>query len=198
MGRFADDLAALLDALGIDKPIVLCGLSMGGYIAMHFQRKYASRLAKLILLDTRSANDTPEMAAGRREMAARVLAEGPDPLVESMMPRLFAAETPKNHPQIVESLRRVMLGNDPKAIVAAALGMAERPDSTGWLPEILCPTLVLVGQWDAISTPDEMQAMAEAIPGARFVEIAGSGHMSTLEKPAEVNAAIRRFLKTPA
>ena len=97
-------------------------------------------------------------------------------------------------PEVIESLRRVMLGTDPKGIAAAARGMAQRPDVTGMLGEIACPTLVLVGQLDVVSTPDEMRSIARAIPRAGFVEIPGSGHLSTLEKPAEVNAAILEFL----
>ena len=196
MGQFADDLAALLDTLGIREPIVLCGLSMGGYIAFQFWRQYAARLRGMILCDTRALGDTPEMAAGRWEMADRVLREGPPPLVDMMMPKLFAAATVESQPEVVESLCRVMRSTAPRAIAAAGRGMAERPDATGWLPRIACPTLVVVGELDAISPPEEMREIAEAIPGARLVEIGGSGHMSPLEKPAEVNAAILEFLES--
>ncbi len=194
MERMADDLAALLDALQIAEPIVLCGLSMGGYVAFAFQRKYAARLRGLILCDTRAASDTAEAAAGRREMADRVLREGPAPLVETMMPKLFAQGTVDEHPEVVESLRRVMLGTDPRGIAAAARGMAERPDATGNLGEIGCLTLVLVGRLDALTTPAEMIEIANAVPGAEFIDIPGAGHMSPMEKPAEVTAAIAEFL----
>ena len=196
MEQFADDLAALLNALGLNEPIVLCGLSMGGYVAMQFQRKYHRRLRGLILCDTRAASDTPEMAAARHEMANRVLANGPAPLVEGMMPRLFAEATVKNRPEVVDRLRGVMLRTDPRGIAAAARGMAKRPDVTRLLGEITCPTLVVVGQLDAISTADEMHTIARAIPGAHFVEIAGSGHMSPMENPAEFNAAVLEFLNS--
>ena len=191
MERLADDLAKLLDVLDIGEPVALGGLSMGGYIAMEFYRKYRSRLSKLALLDTRSENDAPEIAAGRREMAERVLCEGPGPLVEAMMPRLFAEIA---QPEIVERLRRVMLDNRPNVIAAGLLGMAERANMTAMLGEIDCPTLVLVGQLDVITPADEMRWIAEAIPNARFESIVGSGHMSTMEKPAEVNAALLEFL----
>ncbi len=196
MEQFADDLAALLDALGIREPVVYCGLSMGGYIAFQFWRKYAARLRGLVLCDTRSAADTPEAAAARRVMADRVLKEGPAPLVETMLPRLFCETTRQQRPEVVEGLRRVMMANSPRGIAAAALGMAERPDMTASLTEIRCPTLVVVGQDDVISPPAEMRGIAEAIPGARFVEIPAAGHMSPLENPAAVNAAIVEFLAT--
>ena len=191
IARLADDLAELLDLLGIDEPVALCGLSMGGYVAMEFYRRHRSRLNKLALLDTRSDNDTPEVAAGRREMAERVLCEGPRPLVESMIPRLFAESA---IPETVERLRRVMLDNRPNVIAALLLGMAERANMTAMLAEIDCPTLVLVGELDAITPADEMRGMAEAIPDAQFVCLEGSGHMSTMERPAEVNEALLTFL----
>src|SRR4030042_803925 len=144
MDRFADDLADLLDELHVSETITLCGLSMGGYVAFSFWKRHASRLRGLILCDTRSAGDTPEVAAGRLEMAQRVLREGPAPLVDTMMPKLFAQATAQQHPDLVESLRRVMMGTDPRAIAAAARGMAQRPDVTDMLAEIDCPTLVIV------------------------------------------------------
>ena len=194
MEQLADDLEALLKVLRIEEPIALCGLSMGGYVAFQFWRKYASRLRGLILCDTRALGDTPEMAAGRLEMADRVLREGAAPLVESMMPKLFAEAVVRDRPEIVASLRQVMLDTDPKGIAAAGRGMAERPDATGMLGQIDCPTLVIVGGLDVISTPTEMADIAESIPNARLVEIADCGHMSTLEEPAAVNTAILDFL----
>ncbi len=194
MERLADDTAALLDALDVTEPIALAGLSMGGYVAFAFERKYAARLRSLILVDTRAAADTAEAAAARLEMAQRVLREGPAPLVESMMPRLFAPSTVENRPEVVESLRQVMLRTDRQGVAAAARGMAQRPDATGTLAQIECPTLVIVGEQDAISPADEMADICRAIPRGRFVEIPAVGHMSPLEAPAEVNEAMLEFL----
>lgn len=196
MDQFADDLAALVDGLAIREPVVFCGLSMGGYIAFQFWRKYASRLRGLILCDTRAAADTPEVVAGRHSMAERVLAEGPAPLVDTMLPKLFAETTRRQRSSVVERLRSVMMANDPRGIAAAARGMAERPDMTSALGQIRCPTLVIVGQSDVISTPTEMRGIAEAIPGATFVEIPAAGHMSPLENAIAVDAAIVEFLST--
>ena len=194
MQQLADDLAALLDALRIEQPIVLCGLSMGGYVALQFWQDHGTRLAGLILCDTRAVADTPEVADGRLETAERVMREGPAPLVAQMMPKLFAQTTAQQQPELVDSLRRVMMATDPGAIAAAARGMAQRPDMVSRLGEIDCPALVIVGEQDAISSPEEMRAIARPIPHARFVEIPGSGHMSPMEKPAAVNAAILEFL----
>jgi 3-oxoadipate enol-lactonase len=194
MEQYADDLAGLLDALAIEDQVVFAGLSMGGYVAWQFWRKYPSRVKGLILCDTRAVADTPEMAAGRLEMAERILDQGPLPLVEIMIPKLFAQSTVENRPDVVETLRGVMLSTDRRAVAAAARGMAQRPDVTPMLGEIDCPSLVIVGQHDAISTAEEMRSIADAIPQASYVEIADSGHMTTIEKPAEVNAAMLDFV----
>jgi len=194
MEQFADDLAGLLDGLGVREPVVFCGLSMGGYIALHFWKKYAERLRGLILCDTRAAADAPETAAARRIMADRVLREGPAPLVEAMLPRLVAETTRRRRPDMVEALRRVMTGTDRRGIAAAARGMAERPDMTGVLGQIRCPTLAIVGSEDISTPPSEMRVMAAAIPGAALVEIPGAGHLAPLENPAAVSAAIAAFL----
>jgi pimeloyl-ACP methyl ester carboxylesterase len=196
MEQFADDLAALLDGLAISEPIVLCGLSMGGYIAFQFWRKYAARLRGLILCDTRATADPPEAAAGRRDAAARVLREGSASLVEGMLPRVFSKTTRQHHPEMIEGIRPVMLASDPRGIAAASLGMAERPDMSAFLGKICCPTLVIVGQNDVVSPPDEMRGIATAIPGAKFVEIPAAGHLAPLENPAAVNGAIAAFIES--
>jgi pimeloyl-ACP methyl ester carboxylesterase len=194
MADFADDLVALLDALQISEPVVFCGLSMGGYVAFQFWRKHADRLRAMILCDTRAVADTPEAAAARAAMADRVLREGPAPLMETMLPRVLGATTRRQRPDLVENVRQVMLATDPRGLAAASRGLAERPDMTASLPQIGCPTLVVVGSEDAVSGPAEMRGIAEAIPGARFVEIPSAGHLAPLEKPAVVNAAIAEFL----
>jgi pimeloyl-ACP methyl ester carboxylesterase len=195
MEQLADDLAAMLDALGVDEPVVFCGLSMGGYVAWQFWRKYAARVRALVLCDTRAIADAPDAAAGRLEAADRVLREGPGPLAEAMIPKLLPESSRKRNRHVAESLRRVILGAQPQGIAAAARGMAERPDVTSMLGQIDCPTLVLVGRLDRISTPEEMREIADAIPGARLVPIGEAGHMSPMENPKEVNAALLAFLE---
>jgi 3-oxoadipate enol-lactonase len=194
MERMADDLAGLLDALKIDEPIVLCGLSMGGYIAFEFWRKHAARLKALILCDTRAAADKPEAAANRLTMADRVLREGPRPLVDSMLLKLFSPRTRDEHPHLVNEIERIMLRADPRGIASAARAMAQRRDFSADVQDISCPTLVLVGADDALSPPAEMQALAAAIPNAEYRTIPDAGHLSPLEQPTAVNAAIAEFL----
>ncbi len=194
MQRMADDLAELLDGLQINQPVVLCGLSMGGYVAWQFALRYRERLAKLIVCDTRAVADNTETAANRISLADRVRKDGPAFVAESMLPKLFAPATMEAKSPIVEATRQVILRTNPQGIAAASRGMAQRPDVTQRLGTFDLPTLVLCGEHDAISTVAEMREIAAALPQAKFVEIKGAGHMSPLERPAEVNAAIRAFL----
>ena len=190
MQEFADDLASLLDALDVEGPVVYCGLSMGGYIGWQFWRRHRDRLRALILCDTRSQADTAEAAVARRELADRVLREGPAGLVETMLPKLLGPTSRRRRPGLEDQLRRTMMSNSPAGIAAAARGMAERPDMTVALGELGCPTLLLVGAEDVISPPAEMRGLAAAIPGAKLIEIPAAGHMTPLEDAAAVNAAM--------
>jgi pimeloyl-ACP methyl ester carboxylesterase len=194
MQQFADDLADLLDALNLNEPITVCGLSMGGYVAWQFWLRHPARVSSLILCDTRATADTPEAARARHEMAAKALAEGPYPVWENMKTKLFAPSTLQQKPDLVTRFERVAIGNSPQGIAAALRGMAERPDVTPRLGSISVPVLVLVGQHDGISTPDEMRAFADRIPGARFAVIPNAGHLAPAENPAAVVAEITRFL----
>lgn len=197
MAQMADDLAAMLDGLEVTEPVAFCGLSMGGYVGWEFFKRHRDRLRVLILCDTRAVCDTPEVAQIRRDTAARVVVEGPQALVDGMVPKLFGQATVADRPELVDQTRRVMMATAPQGVAAAARGMAERIDATSLLPTIDCPTLVVVGEEDAISTLEEMRGFAQAISGARLVEIAAVGHMSPLEAPEAVNMAIREFLQYP-
>lgn len=196
MEQFADILAGLLDAVQVAEPVVLCGLSMGGYIAFQFWRRHRSRLRGLVLCDTRATADSPEAARARLAAAEQVLREGPAALAESMLGKLFSETTRRQRPELVEATRAVILGSDRRGLAAAARGMAERPRMTGELPEIDCPTLLVVGEQDAISSPVEMYRLAQVMPRATFVTIRAAAHLAPLEDPAEVNAALGAFLAT--
>lgn len=194
MEQFADDLSALLDAMNITEPVTYCGLSMGGYIGWQFWRKYRSRVRSLILCDTKAAPDTPEAAKGRLATAEKVLKDGAVVVAEAMLPKLFGKATHAEQPHVIETTKQTMLNTNPQGIAAALRGMAERIDARPLLATIDVPTLLIVGAEDAITPPDEMRSVADAIAGSKFVNVAAAGHMAPLEKPAEVNAAIEQFM----
>lgn len=193
MEQFADDLAALLDALEVKEPVTLCGLSMGGYVAWQFFRRHRDRLAALVLCDTRAVPDDEQGAKGRHDLAARVLAEGSAVVARAMAPKLFAPSTSEQQPDLVAQVREVIEQSDPEGVAAALRGMAARSDARDLLAKIDLPTLVLVGKHDAISPADEMRELAGQIPDAQFVEIADAGHMAPVENPRAVNEALKAF-----
>lgn len=195
MEQYADELVELLDAIGVMESIVLVGFSMGGYIAWQFVRKHPARLCALIQCDTRAAADSEEGRAGRIKVAENIAEWGSARVAEMMGPKLFSMHNLETKPQLMAELRRVVSQTAPAGIAAAQRGMAARPDVTAMLPQIRLPTLVLVGEDDVISTSAEMRSITAAIPGATFVEIPASGHMTTMENPAAVNRALITFLK---
>ena len=194
MEEMADDCVRVLDALDVTRPITLVGLSMGGYVAWQFARKYPERMAKLVVCDTRSFADSPEGRETRLKMAAHVIEHGPAAVAEAMPAKIFAPAMFQEQPQVVAATKAVIAGTHPQGIAAAQLGMAARPDMTSFLATIRVPTLVVCGEHDAISPPDEMRAIAAKIPQAEFALIAEAGHMAPLERPGEFNRALRRFL----
>jgi 3-oxoadipate enol-lactonase len=195
MEAYADDLAQLLDAISVSEPVVLVGFSMGGYVAWQFVRKHGHRLRGLVQCDTRAVADNEEGKAGRSEMAENVAEWGSDRVAEMMEPKLFAPMTFERKLELVATVREVVESTSPAGIAAAQRGMAARPDVTAMLPHIIVPTLVLVGEHDSISPPAEMKEIADAIPGAEYVVIPRAGHMTTMEEPEAVNAALARFVE---
>lgn len=194
MEQLADDLKTMLDVLGITEPIVLCGLSMGGYVAWQFARKYRSRLKGLIQCDTRAVADTPEGAANRHRLAGMVLEKGAEVVSTAMIPNLFAAIATERQQAAISQMRDIIHMTSPRTIAAALRGMAVRPDVRAWLPECSVPTLLICGVDDKISTVTEMQEIATAMPQAKLVIVPEAGHMAPLENPSVVNAAIMEFI----
>jgi pimeloyl-ACP methyl ester carboxylesterase len=196
MSVFADDLAGLLDGLGIEQTVV-CGLSMGGYAAFAFYRKYAARVSRLILADTRATQDAVEARKARHEMAALARTSGPSALTDTMIPRLLGDTTLQNKPETVERIRGLIESNSGDGIAKALIGMAERDDSTDLLSIIDCSTLVIAGSEDKLTLPGEMENMSRAIKTADFQVVSGAGHLPNIEQPVEFNRVIGNFLNDP-
>lgn len=189
----ADDVARLLDDRRLDR-VVLCGLSMGGYVALAFARRHPGRLGGLVLLDTKPGADSDAARAERLAMADRVLAEGVGFLPEVMLPRLLGETSRRERPEVVRGVTETILDQDPQGIAAAQRGMAERPDSTAALAAIGVPTLVIAGAEDELSGPAEARAIAAAVRDARLVQVPAAGHLVNLEQPDPVNEALLDFL----
>lgn len=191
MATYADDLAGLLDAIGVDD-VVLVGLSMGGYVAFEFLRRHRPRVRGLVLVDTRAQADSTEGRKGR-EMAMADARDGGAPFIaDQMLPRLLAPSAPD---PLRETVRGMMAAAPVPGLLGALAAMRDRPDSTGMLPTLgELPTLVVVGAEDALTPPVDARALAKPIPGARLVEISGAGHLSPLEQPEAFNRHLQEFL----
>lgn len=191
MTTYADDLAALLDALGVRR-IVLCGLSMGGYVAFEFLRRHRERVAGLVIMDARAETDSSERRARRTVMIARARDGGSTAIVDKLVPRFLAESAPD---ETKRQLRQMMERTPMNGIIGALEAMRDRPDSTPLLRTLASvPTLLLIGECDIRTPRASMQAMADQIPGARFDVVPGAGHVPPLENPMAVLSRLRRFL----
>ncbi len=193
MDTYADDIAAILDELGIEKT-VLGGLSMGGYIAFAFWRRHPQRVQALILMNTRAAPDSEEGRQNRYRLIEQVRREGLTPLIESIIPKLVAPATLKGKPHVLRKLRHIMEGATVEGVIAALKAMAERPDSRPTLETITVPTLVIAGQADALIPVSEAEDMAMRIPDAYLYIVPQAGHLVTMERPRLTSRLIRNFM----
>lgn len=194
METLADDIAALLNALQIEI-CALGGISMGGYVAFAFYRKYGARLRALILADTRPQADTDEGRAAREELAQLAEREGSRAVVERQLPRLLTAATLQDPTGTTARLRAMMEAATPTGIANALRGMALRPDSTDLLSQITCPTLIITGEEDTIIPLADAQLMAERISNAQIFTIPRAAHLSNLEQPEAFNQRLVAFLE---
>ncbi len=193
MEALADDVAALMDALGMQQA-VLCGLSMGGYVAFAFLRKYPQRVAGLILADTRPGVDTEEGKANREQLAQLALAQGAAAIADLQIPRLLAEYTRQQHPEVEARVRQMILSATPNGIAAISRGMAQRADASDLLAAIHCPTLVVGGELDSLTPPTIIHDYARSIPGGQIATIPRAGHLSNLEQPEVFHDIVRNFL----
>jgi 3-oxoadipate enol-lactonase len=191
---YANDLMAHLDRLGIRETVV-CGLSMGGYIAFELLRSHPTRVTAAILCNTKATADTREAKEDRDAMAALVRQRGAIAIAEKLLPRLLSPATVKNQPQVVEEVRAMITRSSVNGIVGALHALRDRPDSTPLLKRIGVPVLLVTGEDDQIIPASLMRELANVIPGAEFVTIGAAGHVTPLEQPRAVNAAITAFLR---
>jgi pimeloyl-ACP methyl ester carboxylesterase len=193
MDRYADDVAAVLDAAGVDRACIV-GLSMGGYVAFALWRRHAQRIRGLVLADTRATADAPDTRMRRLELIELARADGPDAVAERQIVGLLGKTTRERRPDIVAAIRATMGRAGVDGMVGALEAMLARPDSTPILPTICVPTLVIAGVEDVITPPKEAHALSRAIPGTRTEILDGAGHLSNFERPAAFNTVLGEFL----
>lgn len=196
MEMLATDCANLLDHLGYEGPVVLAGLSMGGYLAFEICRRYPERVAGLILASTKATPDSDEVKAARNKTIEVVQADGVESTVEGLLPKLLAPSAYEENPDLVEFLQDMMMATSAAGLAGAAAAMRDRPDSTPDLAGLAVPTLIIHGEEDQLIPYAEAQAMAASIPDAELVIVPGAGHMPNMEQPDVFNDAVRDFLES--
>jgi pimeloyl-ACP methyl ester carboxylesterase len=196
MDQLADDAAALLDELGITQPLVVGGLSMGGYVTLAFWRRHPQRVAGLILAATRAGADSPEGRAARDKAAATARDQGAAAIADAMLPKMFAPGTYHANPALVQRVRDLMAATPVTGIVGALAGIRDRPDSLATLAGIDRPVLVIHGADDQLIPPSEAEAMHARLPNSRLELVPGAGHLLNMEQPASFDAAVRTFLQS--
>lgn len=189
------DVGSIAARILADAPprFALAGLSMGGYVALAMQRQAPERVAKLALLDTSARPDTPEQSVAREKFIAMAEAGKLSEVVDTLTPRLLH-KSRRGDAALVEIIRAMADDTGVTAFVRQERAIITRPDSRPLLASIKCPTLVLVGEGDELTPPALAQEMAGGVAGARLVVVPGSGHLSTLEQPEAVNAALTDWL----
>ena len=176
------------------KEFALAGLSMGGYVVQEIVRQAPQRVTRLALLDTRSRDELPEETVRRRQLM-QLAQSGRNftPVTNRMLPLMLHESRVKDAP-LVQVIREMAERTGIDAYLRQQNAIIARPDYRAMLPSIVCPTLVLCGRQDKLTPLHNSEEIAKAIPGAELVVIEECGHMSTLERPGEVNRAMRKWL----
>ena len=190
---YGDEMAAFLTSLGVERAVV-CGLSMGGYVALSMLRRHRALLRGLILTSTRAIADTPEVREKRLRLIEFVEQHGVEALAGRQLKAMVGATTFASRPVVLEALRQLMAKTPHDAVIGALQAMADRVDSTDLLGEIDFPTLVVSGSEDTFTLPEEMRALASAIPGSCLERIEFGGHVCPYERPGAFNHVVSEYL----
>ena len=193
MEAFVWDLYSIIDGLHIEKPI-LCGLSMGGYIALRAVEKEAERFDGLILCDTRSEADNNDGKIIRSSAIDKINVEGVKSFVNDFVPKCFNAKTPERMTEMYERVLNLTQNQNSVGVKGSLLAMLSRRDTTKSLEDIKIPTLVLVGKKDSLTPPEVMRELSKKVKGSTFCIVPKAGHMTPLENPDFVNEKINTFL----
>jgi pimeloyl-ACP methyl ester carboxylesterase len=193
MENLAADVAAVLDAIGVERATIV-GHSAGGYVALAFARMFTERVKRLALVSSRLRADTPEQAETRRDLADRAERElSIAPVADAFIPRLLAPETPSEQPEIAALVNAIVKKIDPRGAAAMLRGLALRDPADDIAPELTMPVMVVAGGRDAVVPVEEARQMSSAFPQSRFVLCERSGHLPMIEEPDAVTEALAGF-----
>jgi pimeloyl-ACP methyl ester carboxylesterase len=190
---YARDVLATADQLQV-KQAVVCGVSLGGYVALALARLAPGRLRGLVLADTKAAADTPQAREGRVRMLDVLQEDGVEGVADEMISKLLGNTTTAERPDLVASVRAMVETNRPDGVRHAILRLRDRPDATAQLAGIDVPTLVVVGREDIVTPRADAEMLQQGIAGAVLHEIPSAGHLASLEQPEAFNTILDDFL----
>jgi len=193
MDLFTNDLILFIDKLGIEK-VIICGLSIGGFIALNAMKRFPSRFEALILCDTQCIADTHEVKANRYKTIVDIKEYGVTNFNEGFIKNVFHEDSITNKPELVEQLRSVVFSNSQHIITQGLTALAERSETCSILDKIAIPTLIICGREDVVTPLDESKFMNKHIKGSVLHVINNAGHVSNLEEPSKFNKLLRDFL----
>ncbi len=194
MPAMAREVAGLLEELGLKEPLIVAGLSMGGYAAFEFLRQFPERVRALGLFSTRAEMDTPEARTKRFKTAQEIQEKGLEVFARAALPNLIGKTTMQNRPDVARRVTEMITANEPGGVADSLLAMADRRDSLDLLETIRCPTLVVAGEEDTFIPLDQARAMQQQIPGSRLAVLQKAGHLVNLEQPALFQQAMQEFI----
>lgn len=194
MGDFSDDVASLLEYLGVEKAVI-GGMSMGGYILLDFLERHPLRVSGAVFMVTRAGADNEAGKAKRTDLAERTRSGQREAVPDTFGPILFAPESYEKKADMVRRVREWGLKADPRAVSESLIAMRDRKDYLNELEKFSFPTLVIGGALDRTIPPENSEAIARALPNAKLEIIPGVGHMANMENPAAFNEVLLKFLQ---
>ena len=190
---FAQDLIKFISALSLTD-VVLCGISMGGYIALRAVEIGQKFIKGLVLCDTNSEADSNEGKLKRFDTIEQVVGSGSASFAENFVPRLFSEKTLSHQPSLAAFITQMIAQTLPQTICSAQLALASRTDTTAALSLIDFPVLVIRGAEDKLMTQEQAALLIDKISDSELVTVPHSGHLPNLENPVVFNEALRGFL----
>jgi 3-oxoadipate enol-lactonase len=190
---FTNDLIQFMNALDLKK-VIVCGLSMGGFIALNAIKKYPKRFSALILCDTQCASDTKEQKAKRMETIKEIETNGISNFTTTFVNAVFHEDTITNKMGLVAKIEADILANTPEVIIGGLKALASRAETCSSLSKIEVPTLIICGREDQVTPLSQSEFMHRNIENATLKIIENAGHLSNLEQPEAFNAELLEFL----
>ena len=192
---FATDLLNFMDALNIDKAM-LCGLSMGGYIALNAIENYPDRFDALILSDTNCIADTPEVKEKRMKTIASIKKDGVEKFADESIKNLFAPQSFGTKNKEIAEVREMIVNTSKQSLYNTLRAFYERKETCGKLQDINVPVLIMVGKEDKITPPAAAQLMHEKIKDSLLFIVENAGHLSNMENHLEFNNQLEELVST--